>query len=378
MRFNLLRFSVFLLLPVVIIGSIMFGLAIMEKTVEPGEHFIPENPIAHESAHFSYQLIHPLTKQPLRNAKVHLEIVKTEALNPWYYVGYLREDRQGTGLVYMTDSLFIDGKIELESIFWDAGSYEVYIHATSPELSFPIDVKIPVDVKVPIGQIIRTILVFVAIFFAAIISGHIAGSLENPFKQNRPPLRKTSQTIMSLLLIASVAMVGSVPAFAHNHDANPKETVKLEKAGVQAELKINPTEPIQKGEPTHFSLVFRDQKTGELLKGIDASLSLYHVDDNITMFSTRTEIGDGRSEFEYAFPDTAEYKLIVHAAPNSPHSTLLEPFDGEFGFEVPPVQPSLTAQIRTGSLMFLTLTVGLLIGVVCAKRRKLTLCNTFF
>lgn len=373
MKFNLIRFVLFLILPIVIIGSIMFGVAIMEKYQEHGENFIPENPIAHESSKFSYQLMNPDTNQPLKNASVHLEVVKTKALNPWFYVGYLREDTQGTGIVYKTNSLLLDGKIEMESIFWDAGSYAVKVHATSPELSKPIDINIPVDVKVPLGQIIRTIIAFLAIFLVAIISGHIAGSLENPFKRKKSIIGKTTQTTMSLFIISMFLLTSFTKVvMAHDHATNPNLII-TEKAGIQAELKLNPVEPVQKGEPTHFTLSFRDMKTGELLKGIDASISLYHVDDNLSMFTTRTEVQDGQYEFDYAFPDTATYKLVIHAAPNSSQSTLLEPFSGELTFEVPPVQPSVQAQIRAGTLMLVAVICGLVIGVVNAKRRKIAL-----
>jgi hypothetical protein len=373
MKFNLLRFLFLLILPVVIIGVIVFGVAIKEHYEERGEFFTPANPVAHESAKFSYQLINPSTKEPLHNASVHLEIAKTGALNHWLDVGYLRQDNQGTGLVYQMDSFLNDGKIEMESILWDAGAYMVSIHATSPELQKPVDIKVPVDVKVPLGQIIRTIILFVGIFLAATVSGYIAGQLENPFKKNNSKLRGTVQSTL-LLLLACVVLSNSIApiALAHGNEASshPNEPMKIEKSGVRAELNINPMEPVQKGKPAHFALTFHDSKTGQPIQGMDASLSLYHEDDNLTMFTTRTELPDGKFVFDYAFPDTAKYQLIIHAAPNSPKSTLLEPFDGKLSFEVPPVQPSVAAQIRAGILMFIVLVAGFAIGVMGTRRKK--------
>ncbi|WP_380029671.1 hypothetical protein [Effusibacillus consociatus] len=371
MKFNLFRFVLFLILPVVIISSIVFSVGILESYEEKGEYLVPQNPIAHESATFSYQLLDPATNQPLQNASVHMEIVKTEALNPWLYVGYLREDNQGTGLVYEMDYLLHDGKIQLESNFWDAGSYTVSIHATAPGLKSPVDVQIPVEVKVPLGKIVNTIGLFAAILIAAMISGYIAGTLENPFKKASNS-GGAIKTVVSVLVVG-LLVAGSVPsALAHGNGApsGPGGTMQIEKEGVKAELKMNPAEPVQKGEPVHFTMTFRDAKTGEPVKGIDANVSLNHIDDNLTMFSTRTQIQNGQLEFDYAFPDTAEFAVVVHAAPNSPQSTLSAPFDGEFSFEVPPVDPSLGAQIRAGILMLAVVAAGLVIGVVGGKRRK--------
>ncbi|GAX91029.1 hypothetical protein [Effusibacillus lacus] len=371
MKFNLFRFLLFLLLPVVIISTVVFGVGIMESYEEKGEYLVPQNPVAHETAAFSYQLLDPSTHQPLQNASVHMEIVKTEALNPWLYAGYLREDHQGTGLVYEMDYLLNDGKIVLESNFWDAGSYTVLIHATAPGLQTPIDVKIPVEVKVPLGQIVNTAGLFAAILIAAMISGYVAGTLENPFKKTANT-GGTMKTVVSVLVLGLLVTGNFSSAWAHGNGApsGPVRNVEIEKSGVKAELKMNPAEPVQKGAPVHFAMTFRDAKTGEPVKGIDANVSLKHVDDNLTMFSTRTQIQNGQLEFDYAFPDTAEFQVVVHAAPNSPQSTLPAPFDGEFSFEVPPAHPNAGSQIRAGVLMVAAVAVGFVIGVVGGKRRK--------
>lgn len=132
----------------------------------------------------------------------------------------------------------------------------------------------------------------------------------------------------------------------------------VEKNGVKTELKLNPMDPVQKGEPAHFNVTFQDSKTGQYIQGMDTSLSLYHEDDNITMFSNRTQLQDGKLDFDYAFPDTANFHLIFHASPNGQKSTLTAPLDGVFAFEVPPVQPNLSAQLRAGTLMLIVLILG--------------------
>lgn len=377
MRFHLFRFLLFLTLPAVLIGAVVFGTAVVESYGKNGEYTVPQNPVAQEPARFFYQLTDPVSKEPLRNASVHLAVEKTEALNPWLYTGYLREDNRGTGLVFETDSSLYDGKIELKSNFWDAGKYLVSIHASAPGLQTPVDVKIPVEVKVPFAQLVRTVVLFVLILLAAAISGYVAGSLENPFRKGGSGttgsgLRKSSATV-AFLLAAGIAPFGSAPfAWAHGEGVPSAsvETVSQESGGVRAELKINPAKPVQKGEPAHFTLTFQDTKTGQPVRGMDAAVALNHVDDNLTMFATRTQIQNGQLEFDYAFPDAAKFEIVVHAAPNSPQSTLSAPFDGKFSFEVPPVHPNPGAQIRAGILMLAAMIGGFAIGVAAARRRK--------
>ncbi|WP_018132718.1 hypothetical protein [Effusibacillus pohliae] len=370
------RFSVLLVLPFLIIGAVMFGVAILESYEEKGEFLVPERPPAHELARVSYQFVDPATKQPLHDVSVHVEIEKTKALNPWLYVGYLREDHQGIGLVQVMDLHLYNGKLELDTNFWDAGSYVIALHAAAPGLQQPIDAKIPVEVRVPLGQLIRTFALFVAIFVAAVASGYVGGSLENPFRKKQATaavLRRSSTVSLLALAVAGSLLAHPKFAWAHGHGtpSSPPQTVSLANQQIRAELKVNPAEPVQKGAPAHFAIELRDAKTGQPMHGLDASVSLYHVDDNLTMFATRTQIPDGLLEFDYAFPDTAEYKVVLHAAPDSPQSSLRAPFDGEFTFEVPPVDPSPVAQLRAGMLMLATVIAGLALGALAGRRSRM-------
>lgn len=373
MKFNFIRFILFLALPVLIIGAIMFGVKILESYGEKGAYLIPEQPVAHESAKFSYQLMNPATNQPLSDATVQLTIAKTKTLNPWFYVGYLREDNKGTGIIYQMDYLLNNGMIQYESTIWDAGSYSITIHATSPHLKNPLDITVPMEVKVPLDQILRTIFLFLFIFIAAVISGYIGGSLQNPFKKTAFSGKLPSQAFMLILFISVLLLSTSSIVQAHEMDKmNPISAVKIEKDGIIGEFTMNPTEPVQKGKPVAYSISFHNEK-GESIKDIDANLSMYHVTDNISMFSTHTQIPDGHLQFNYAFPDTADYRLSVHATPSSLHSNLPSPFDGDFSFEVPPVQPSLSAQLRAGTLMLIVTILGLFTGIFSAKRKKVLL-----
>lgn len=370
MKFNLLRFLMLLILPVIIIGTFVFGVAIYESYETKGDYLIPQNPVAHEPAKFSYQLINPATKEPLKNASVQLEIIKTKATNPWLNVGYLRDDNDGTGLVYKMDSVLLDGKVEMESILWDAGSYEAIIKATSNEIDKPIEISLPIKVKVPLGQIIRTIFLFLAIFLLAMVSGIFAKRLENPFKKQSQYKNRYSTSAASLLLLTSLFVGGSLSSTALAHETTAENHIMaVEKNGIKAELKLNPMEPVQKGDPAHFTVTFQDSKTGQYIQGMDTSLSLYHEDDNLNMFSTRTQIQEGKLDFDYAFPDTASYHLIFHSSPNSQKSTLTAPFDGVFAFDVPPVQPNLSAQLRAGTLMLIVLILGFVLGFFGTKRK---------
>lgn len=370
MKFNLLRFLMLLILPVLIIGTFVFGVAIYESYEEKGDYLVPQNPVAHEPAKFSYQLTNPVTKEPLSNANVQLEIIKTKATNPWFNVGYLRDDNEGTGLVYKMDSILYDGKLEIESIFWDAGSYEAKIKATSNEIDKPIEITLPIKVDVPLGQIVRTIVLFIAIFLLAMLSGIFAKRLENPFKKQSPYKNRYSSSAAALFLIASLLVGGTLSSTSLAHEATSDNHIMVvEKNGVKTELKLNPMDPVQKGEPAHFNVTFQDSKTGQYIQGMDTSLSLYHEDDNITMFSNRTQLQDGKLDFDYAFPDTANFHLIFHASPNGQKSTLTAPLDGVFAFEVPPVQPNLSAQLRAGTLMLIVLILGFVLGLVGTKRK---------
>lgn len=132
-----------------------------------------------------------------------------------------------------------------------------------------------------------------------------------------------------------------------------------------ASLQVSPAHPVQKGAPAHF--ILRLNAAGQAISEADARVTLYHGDDHFPVLTLETLITDGKVEWDYAFADTATYKVIVHAAPTDRTAVPFRPFTQELPVLVAPVDPSAGAQaLAMGSLLLFALG-GFAIGMVSAR-----------
>lgn len=337
---------VFALLPVVIILAAMAGVQYHESG-GTDEVFSPSSLGAGDQLAFSYDLKDD-QGNPIREADVYLSLVKVSALPPSLNANYLRADSNAVGEVFTTVLHSLDGRVEFQSVVWDAGEYVVRLRAEAPGLTAPIEREFSLNAAVPLGAKARTAVFYLLVLAAGFVTGRMVASL-------KPPTRRLAAAALATAL--ALVPVG----LSQSHESHSPETHDSSSAGMH--VRMNPSAPVQKGAPADFTIQLPG--AGDQAKA-EAFVSLHHTDDKIQMLSFRTGTADGQVRFSYAFPDTTDYRLSVHAVPTEKSAV---PYTADFVFNVPEVQPSLISQ----TLALATLLLAALIGFVYGFRKERSL-----
>jgi hypothetical protein len=350
------------LVALVLLGLLISGVRFVDQYHEAGEYLTPARPVAKEPARFQYVMRTP-SGNPVQDADLKLTVSKVKRANPLFFVGYLPE-----GPILKSQFHSTDGRVDLDAIFWDEGSYLLSIEAASLQGRQNLTEAIPFQVRPPLSIVIRDVLLILGLLGAGFFSGVVGAKL----KRARASLSAIS-TSMILILMAGLILLPSALRADRGHDERTSLAVQGSLGSDQGQpiavrWEVNPARP-KPGEDVTLVGSVIDPESGMPITEVDSDLLVTHGEDHLDLLRLRSHLKEGRLVLNYTFPEGAEYLFTLHAAPTPRSSKLFFPITVRETISVEPKQPDGWTQGRS----FLLLTglgwMGMALGFVYTRHR---------
>ncbi len=350
------------LVAVVLLGLLMLGVRFVDQYHEAGEYLTPAQPVAREPARLQYVMKTP-SGEPVQDADLKLTVSKVKRANPLFFVGYLPE-----GPILKSQFHSPDGRVDLDAIFWDEGSYLLSIEAASLQGQQNFSRTIPFQVKPPLSIYIHDLFLILGLLGAGFFSGVVGAKL----KHARASLG-TMSVSMIFILLASLLLLPSVLRADRRHDEriSPARQDTLQHGqgrSIAIRWEINPARP-QAGENVTLTGSVMDLESGKTIAEVDSDLIITHGEDHLDLLRMRSHLKEGRLVLNYIFPEGADYLFTLHAAPTPRSSKLFFPITVRETIVIEPKQPDAWTQGRAFILLTGLGWMGMAVGFVYTRHR---------
>lgn len=264
-----------LLAATVISGGFLFVIY-FNSYEEPGEHWVPKLPIAHETARFATDMG--------AEGDYLLHIEKVSSKWPLLFVEY---QTPGPVLALMVHS--DDGIVRLRQQFADEGLYRISIqHAIHPEHKEVIDFT----VQTPLTKYANDALLFVLLLLAGVLSGKRLRGLAVVC------LVFTAGTLSLPEQALAHAMAGQQHAMEVGHEI---DDVKL--------AWLHGKSPIGQANRSPMDWSLTIHKAGKLVKHAAYNLDFVHLESGFPVLHIEGVVNNGVIALKYSPPDGTDYQL---------------------------------------------------------------------
>ncbi len=350
------------LVALVLLGLLILGVRFVDQYHEAGEYLTPARPVAKEPARLQYVMKTP-SGDPVQDVDLKLTVSKVKRANPLFFVGYLPE-----GPILKSQFHSPDGRVDLDAIFWDEGSYLLSIEAASLQGQQNLSKTIPFQVRPPLSIVIRDFLLILGLLGAGFFSGMVGAKL----KRARASL-STMSASMILILMTSLLLLPSVLRADRGHDERTSPAVQDDlqpdkERSIAIRWEVSPARP-KPGENVTLTGSVMDLESGKPITEVDSDLLVTHGEDHLDLLRLRSHLKEGRLVLNYTFPEGADYLFTLHAAPTPRSSKLFFPITARETIAVEPKQPDAWTQGRSFILLTGLGWMGMALGFVYTRHR---------
>lgn len=350
------------LVALVFLGLLMLGVRFVDGYHEAGEYLTPAQPVARELARFQYVVKTP-SGESVQDADLRLTVSKIKRANPVFFVSYLPE-----GPILKSQFHSLDGRLDLDAIFWDEGSYLLSIEAALLQGQQNFSTTIPFQVKPPLSVYLNDLLLILVLVGAGFLSGVVGAKL----KHARASLG-TMFVSMILILIAGLFLMPSVlrAERGHNERMSPVGQDRLQPSRERStaiQWEVNPPRPMA-GESVTLVASLMDRESGKPVTEVDSDLILTHGEDHVDLLRMRSHLKEGRLVLNYTFPEGADYLLTLHVAPTPRSSKTFFPMTAEETISIEPKQPDAWTQGCAILLLTGVGWMGMALGFIYTRHR---------
>jgi hypothetical protein len=350
------------LVALALLGLLILGVRFVDQYHEAGEYLTPARPVAREPAKLQYVMKTP-SGETIQDADLKLMVSKVKRANPLFFVSYLPE-----GPIFKSQLHSSDGRIDLDAIFWDEGSYLLSIEAAPLRGQQNFTGTIAFQVRPPLSIYIHDFLLILGLLGAGFFSGVVGGKL----KHARASLG-TMSTLMILILMTSLLLLPSVLKADRGHDERTSPVAQNDlqpdkERSIAIRWEVSPAGP-KPGENVMLTASVVDLESGKPVTEVDSDLVVTHGEDHLDLLRLRSHLKEGRLVLNYIFPEGADYLFTLHAAPTPRSSKLFFPVTARETIAVEPKQPDVWTQGRAFILLSGVGWMGMALGFVYTRHR---------
>src|SRR3989304_4521842 len=178
-------------------------------------------------------------------------------------------------------------------------------------------------------------------------------------------MRPAGRHVLRLAALLLLVGIGAGSAAAHgsddSHDAGTSGvssgTDPEQASGSDGEALLLDLKPTLLTPKERIEMRFSEPEGSTLPEGREfRSIRLIHDEDRLTMFSARAEVGPRADPLRFVFPEGAPYRLTVGSSQGSGIAV-------QYQFNVAPLAPERTAQVRGALLLVVVYVAGVLGGL---------------
>lgn len=317
--------------------------------------------------------------QPLKNAKMHLQIL-THPKNSWLTTDF--PIVEGTTLLNL-EILAPEGLLQVQQMLPIRGTYKLFVNVTpnTPNAFPPIQQTLTLLVPENWGKLQNFVILAIILLLAGLGGGWIIGT--------RQPIRPGEIAPQRVRLLLSGAIVAAIAALlyvnvsaemaeshhamvmSHSTGASPAATAPSQRQAYGLDVQLLGDSSAVVGELANFQVSVVDAKTQQPITDVRLKVKATQLENGWISFSyDGITNATGKLQWQEQFFDGAPHQIDVEVAPQLNSVRQFQPFQVTQTLDVEGIAPPL--HVRLISLIYMTgvMAIGFLLGLWLQQKRR--------